>query len=251
MSCTCVHVWRWARFSEVNAATPLHCAVASHVSRTWQPSRSSRHSTPPSGNASHCHCAPSGVRNVVKKPPNYTEVFWSLAFVTVNGLMIVQILRDRAEVEFNREELDLYEKQFMGYSLTPRGYQRLLAAGEWVDLPDNHVLCREGDNFESVYMVSQGVVEVERGKKRVHRVEGDVQGALIGAISFLEDSKAREAYAKTSCPQPPTPAGFPSPSPPPTPIYQRSRSASRSRLPHAQPKDRCEPSAGRAPSSAT
>jgi len=131
--------------------------------------------------------------NALKQPPNKTEVYWSLAFVCVNGLMIVKILRSRSEVEFKREELDLYEKQFIGYNLTPRAFERLLQTGQWCDFPGGAELCREGDIFESVYMISQGVVEVVRGGKRVHRVDAEVQGALIGAISFLEDNKARES----------------------------------------------------------
>ena len=38
-----------------------------------------------------------GINNATKSPPVYTEVYWAAAFLGVNSIMILNILRDRHE----------------------------------------------------------------------------------------------------------------------------------------------------------
>jgi len=116
---------------------------------------------------------------------------WNQASAIVNGIWIsislmglVRIYLAHRGLRFSSEEEAM--RQEVLASMPKPMARMLLDAGTWVDLPQHHVLTREGQPVETLYYLSEGRALVRSGGHEV----GEVMQGFVGEISVLSGHPA-------------------------------------------------------------
>ena len=86
--------------------------------------------------------------------PSATFIGWTLVYNTINIVQIARLWRERRPVRLTAEEQVLYAAAFR--TLTPREFQRLLAAGRWQEAPAKEVLIAEGARPGRILVLAAG-----------------------------------------------------------------------------------------------
>ena len=94
-------------------------------------------------------------------------------------------MKDRLSLRLPEADRDLLRSTFAG--LDDSQIARLLAAGEFVDLPDGMILAEENRALDKIFFLCSGRVAVTIAGRDVSHVE---QGCFIGEVAFLTDTPA-------------------------------------------------------------
>lgn len=126
--------------------------------------------------------------------PLWVGILWNGCFVVINTGQILYALVERGQLKFQPEEMELYETVFHRFSLLE--YKKLLRIGEWQSLPPQSVITQEGEDIDSVILIYNGLVSVQKAGKEVAQLK---DGNIIGEMSFLQGGAAT-ATTKTLAP---------------------------------------------------
>jgi Popeye-like protein len=112
--------------------------------------------------------------------PNVSVIGWTLVYNTINMVQIGRLWHERRPLRLSAEEQALYAAAFR--TLTPREFQRLMAAGTWQDAPAKEILIEEGARPGRMLVLAAG-----RAVVKAHgRVVAVLQpGQFAGEMSFL------------------------------------------------------------------
>ena len=112
--------------------------------------------------------------------PSLTFIGWTLVYNTINMVQIGRLWHERRPLRLSADEQALYAAAFR--TLTPREFQRLMAAGTWQDAPAKEILIEEGARPGRMLVLASG-----RAVVKAHgRVVAVLQpGQFAGEMSFL------------------------------------------------------------------
>jgi len=120
--------------------------------------------------------------------PSPTFIGWTLVYNTINIVQIARLWRERRPVRLEAAAQVLYTAAFR--TLTPREFQRLLAAGRWEEAPAKTVLIQEGTNPDRMLVLASGHAAV---KARGREIATLGSGQFAGEMSFLTGAKTTAA----------------------------------------------------------
>lgn len=135
--------------------------------------------------------------NLTRKPmPLYAPTYWSLAFLTANGINIYRLLLSNSSVELSEEQDKIYTKHFIDYGLRPREFLQLVQSGTIVTYKKGTYIRsskrpEKGVNFkkDKVYLLLKGNVEVSKYGELVGTMTSDTSLCFLGEMSLLQDSQ--------------------------------------------------------------
>lgn len=113
--------------------------------------------------------------------PNWLPIFWLSIFAIINAIRIIGILREKLSINFSEEEKELYETVFSNFNAVE--FMKLFRTADWKNIPAGHVIAKEGEQIDGVYMLYNGEVSVERNGTEIGRSR---DGAMIGEMSFIK-----------------------------------------------------------------
>jgi len=109
--------------------------------------------------------------------PLYWPVFWQSAFILINTVHAIILIRERMPVDMSNDERRLHTLAFR--TLTSRELLRVSRAAEWREAEPGEVLLRQGEISDKVLLVFHGVLEVkEGGRTRAHLRDGQFAGEM-------------------------------------------------------------------------
>ncbi len=126
--------------------------------------------------------------------PLWVGITWNICFILINLGQILFSLLERGQLKFRPEEMELYETVFNRFSLLE--YKKLLRISHWHNLNANHILTKEGEEIDSVVLIFNGLISVQKSGKEVAQLK---DGNIIGEMSFLQGGAAT-ATTKTLVP---------------------------------------------------
>jgi len=112
--------------------------------------------------------------------PSLTFIGWTLVYNTINMVQIGRLWHERRPLRLSTEEQALYAAAFR--TLTPREFQRLLAAGTWQEAPAKEVLIEEGARPRRMLVLASGRAAVKVHGREVAALH---PGQFAGEMSFL------------------------------------------------------------------
>jgi CRP-like cAMP-binding protein len=102
-------------------------------------------------------------------------IFWGLAFVTVNAVLIVAIALERRPVVFSDKEQQLYQVAFS--SVDKREFLRLVSLVRWFDCSAGEMILEKGQPIpDAIVLISGNVEAIVSGETRVALRPGQLIG---------------------------------------------------------------------------
>lgn len=117
--------------------------------------------------------------------PLWLAIIWVSLFMFINGARIVGIYTENRSVSFNEDEKELYQTTFQEFS--PVEFMKLMRLANWKEIPQDDFIAKEGEEFESLKLLYNGEVIINKDGKEIARAR---DGAMIGEISFLQGGNA-------------------------------------------------------------
>ena len=113
--------------------------------------------------------------------PNWLPIIWLSIFAIINATRTIGVLREKLSINFSEEEKELYETVFSNFNTVE--YMKLFRTADWKNFPAGHVIAKEGEQIDGVYMLYNGEVSVVRNGTKIGRSR---DGAMIGEMSFIK-----------------------------------------------------------------
>tara|TARA_B110000091_G_C13667618_1_gene412352 strand:- start:156 stop:911 length:756 start_codon:yes stop_codon:yes gene_type:complete len=117
--------------------------------------------------------------------PLWIPIIWISLFMVINGSRIIGLYSEQRSVSFSEDEKELYETTFREFS--PVEFMKLMRLANWKEIPQNDFLANEGEVIESLKLLFNGEVIIEKDGKEIARAR---DGAMIGEMSFLQGGNA-------------------------------------------------------------
>ncbi len=109
-----------------------------------------------------------------------TGIGWDLIFIVINAYQLFRLMQERLSFHLPEADRELLRSVLVG--LKDVQIVRLLAAGEFRDIPQGTKLTEEDQPLERLFFICSGHVRVIIGGREVSRLE---KGSLVGEIAFL------------------------------------------------------------------
>ena len=110
--------------------------------------------------------------------PLWGGIVWSIVFMGVNAVMIVQIAADRTHFSMEEEHMRLF-RSFD--TMTPGEFRRMIRLARWETAATDLVLTEENKPLDRLYFIIDGRITIEKAGKHI---EVD-PGVFIGEVAFL------------------------------------------------------------------
>ena len=121
---------------------------------------------------------------IIRGGPGLVEILpWYVAFLTINGVQVARLVRERWLVKMNADEAALWEGSFA--SLDPVIFKRFLRLGQWRTLSKGFTLTSEGRRSSRLYLLAGGAVDVALEDRPIARLGA---GQFVGEIAFVSAS---------------------------------------------------------------
>lgn len=111
--------------------------------------------------------------------------WWNVAFVVINTVWVMRILRERRGVVLPDDLVELHQAQFA--AVTPAEFLRLWHDGRRDRFRAGSHLARDGQFPEALYFLLDGRVDVSRGETRIAELSA---GFFVGEMSLLTGAPA-------------------------------------------------------------
>jgi hypothetical protein len=112
--------------------------------------------------------------------PVWAAMAWNVIFSVINLWQIRLLLLERRPVRLRPDELLLYQLAFR--RLTERDFAKLLAIGDWKEVPAGGRLVQRGEALNQLIVLASGRVRVEANGKTLAELR---PGCLVGEMSFV------------------------------------------------------------------
>ncbi len=117
--------------------------------------------------------------------PLWLVIFWLSVFALIHVYRIVELTRERREVHFTDEELELHQTIFQNFS--PVEFMKMLRLAEWRRADAGAVLAEEGSPQPELLLLYNGEVTITRAGQEIARGR---DGTLIGEMTFIKGGDA-------------------------------------------------------------
>ncbi len=115
----------------------------------------------------------------------WLAIFWISLFMIINSARIIGLYSEQRSISFSEDEKELYQTIFREFS--PVEFMKLMRLANWKEIPQNEIIAREGEEFESLKFLFNGEVIIKKEGKDIARAR---DGAMIGEMSFLQGGNA-------------------------------------------------------------
>lgn len=126
----------------------------------------------------------------------YPPIAWNAVFLVINGVQIQRIFAERRPVQLDADQQRIYDLVFS--RLTPREFLKLMGMARWLDAEEREVLLEQGTVPESLMLVCDGEVQVEREGSEGKPLALLGPGKFIGEMGFLTGTEASASVAAAS-----------------------------------------------------
>lgn len=114
----------------------------------------------------------------LQQEPLWAPLFWSVAFMAVNGIRIVTTVLERRPVVLSAKEEQLYRMAFS--SIEKKEFLTLVNLGRWIDCLPGEVIFKKGASISEVNVLISGEIEAILTNETRVRFR---PGQLIGDVS--------------------------------------------------------------------
>lgn len=121
-----------------------------------------------------------GYQFTIGERPLWELIILSSAFVLINLVQIVILLKDRMALKLTANENRIYTLVFS--NMSRHNYKKLISAAEWHHNKINYTLVKQGENLNKLFLLSQGLAEVRVNSQIIAMIR---DGQFIGEMSFL------------------------------------------------------------------
>ncbi|MEM8677893.1 MAG: cyclic nucleotide-binding domain-containing protein [Planctomycetota bacterium] len=111
-------------------------------------------------------------------------LYWQGAFIVINIVQIVRLLRERRPVNLTSVEKRMHETALK--SLSPQQVRRLMSKADWKEVADGQTIIDEGVQNQNLLLLTDGKARVTVAGRQVAALMG---GQFVGEMSFLTGSK--------------------------------------------------------------
>lgn len=113
----------------------------------------------------------------LQSTPQFWPIFWQCAFIAINLVHAVALVRERMPVDMTESEKRLHLLAFR--TLRPRELLRLSRTAQWRTARPGEVLLSRGETSNRVILVFHGVLKVTDGDRvRAHLRDGQFAGEM-------------------------------------------------------------------------
>lgn len=117
--------------------------------------------------------------------PLWLTIFWLCVFMSINGVRIFNILRERQGISFTEEEQELFGTIFRQFA--PVEFMKVMRIATWKSVQPGELLATQGEEMDDVKLIFNGEVAIERdGGEIAHSRDG----TFIGEMSFIKGGAA-------------------------------------------------------------
>jgi hypothetical protein len=120
--------------------------------------------------------------------PSATLIGWTLVYNTINVVQIARLWHERRPVQLDAGAQVLYAAAFR--TLTPREFQRLLAAGQWQEAPAKTVLVEADTSPGRILVLASGHAAVTVDGRAIATLG---PGQFAGEMSYLTRARTTAA----------------------------------------------------------
>lgn len=125
--------------------------------------------------------------NVTRSPKQWNAVAWGVVFASTNTVMIIKLLRERAELKFTPDEIKLFHRHFEPFGVSLVTFNKLMRIAEWHDEPEDSCLVPSGEQLRKVLIVHTGsAVARDASGKVKYTYEGEGHGGVIGGTALAD-----------------------------------------------------------------
>ena len=117
--------------------------------------------------------------------PLWLVIFWLSVFALIHVYRIVELTRERREVHFSDEELELHQTVFQNFS--PVEFMKMLRQAEWRHAEPGAVLAEQDRPQPELALLYNGEVTITRDGAEIARGR---DGTLIGEMTFIRGGDA-------------------------------------------------------------
>ena len=117
-------------------------------------------------------------------------IYWQLAFIAINIVQIVRLVKERQPVNLTSVERRMHETALK--SLSPQQVRRLMSKADWREVADGETIIDEGVQNQNLLLMTDGKARVTVSGKQVASLMG---GQFVGEMSFLTGSKTSAKVA--------------------------------------------------------
>jgi Popeye protein conserved region len=110
--------------------------------------------------------------------PLWPPIFWSVAFIIVNGVWIVTLTLERRPVVLSDRETELHRVAFG--SVDKRVFLKLVSLVRWVDLSPGELIVEKGQQISNAIVLISGEIEAVLSGRTIFAYR---PGQLIGNVS--------------------------------------------------------------------
>ena len=114
-----------------------------------------------------------------------TGIGWDLIFIGINLFQIYQLVKDRLSLRLPESDRQLLRSVLAG--LDDAQIARLLAAGEFCDIPDGTILAEENQSLDRIFFICAGRLRVAIAGRQISHLE---RGNFVGEVAFLTERPA-------------------------------------------------------------
>jgi CRP-like cAMP-binding protein len=114
-----------------------------------------------------------------------TGIGWDVIFIAINGYQLYQLVKDRYTLRLPEADRELLRNVMKG--MNDFQIARLLAVGDFVDLPSGTVLATEQKDLDRLFFMCSGKANVTIGGRGISHL---VPGNFVGEVAFLTGKPA-------------------------------------------------------------
>jgi hypothetical protein len=112
--------------------------------------------------------------------PVWAAIAWNAVFSAINLWQIRLLVLERRPVKLQADERLLYQLAFR--RLTEREFAKLLAIGDWKEVPAGEHLVQRGEALDRLIVLASGRMRVEANGKVLAELRA---GCFVGEMGFL------------------------------------------------------------------
>lgn len=114
----------------------------------------------------------------------YAPLYWQAAFIAINVVQIIRLVRERRPVNLTTVERRMHESALK--TLTPQQVRRLMSKATWLEASAGDTIVPEGVDNTTLLLLTKGTARVTVKGKQVATITG---GQFTGEMSFLTGRK--------------------------------------------------------------
>lgn len=115
--------------------------------------------------------------------PMWSVLAWQAVFMTVNGIQLYRLFKERQPVVLSIEDQAIYHKSFTSFTI--QQFSKLLKSSKRKDLSSNETLFEEGASVDRIVFLTEGGAQILKNGETVMELK---EGDLVADVNYITDS---------------------------------------------------------------